>query len=167
MGEGGRLALQEWGASQGQAGLAGSLPGKRGLSKGKQCGASGLAPLEWATSCVWAGLARKPPVVFGFPWVVGPVHCDGRQILAGRTWDGGGGMHWEALLSASWQASMHLGRKGYSMAAHPSYFPFPNTGAFSFLWIQTFSRVPSIVAFHSPALSVLLSPPQTQCFLVP
>ena len=53
------------------------------------------------------------------------------------------------------------------MAAHPSSSPLPNTGALSLLQIQLFSQVPSDVAFHPPALSVLLPPPATLSFLVP
>ena len=52
------------------------------------------------------------------------------------------------------------------MAAYPSSSPFPSTGALSLLWVQTF-RVPSVVAFHCPALSILLPPPATHCFLIP
>ena len=53
------------------------------------------------------------------------------------------------------------------MAAHPSSSPLTNTGASSLLRIQTFSQVPSVVAFHSPALSVLLPPPTKLHFLIP
>ena len=60
-----------------------------------------------------------------------------------------------------------LGHKEYSMVAHPSSSPLPNTGALSLLWVQLFSQVPSVVAFHSPALSILLPPPVTHHFLVP
>ena len=42
----------------------------------------------------------------------------------------------------------------------------PRTGALSLLWVQTF-WVPSAVAFHSPALSILLPPPTMHHFLVP
>ena len=52
------------------------------------------------------------------------------------------------------------------MVAHPSFTPLPNTGTLSLLQIQLFSQVPSDVAFHFPALSVLLPPPTTLCFLV-
>ena len=52
------------------------------------------------------------------------------------------------------------------MAAHPSSSPLPNTGALSLLWIRLFLLVLSDVAFHSSALSVLLPPPMTLCFLV-
>ena len=53
------------------------------------------------------------------------------------------------------------------MVAHPSSSPLPNTGALSLLQFQLFSQVPSIVAFHSPALSVLLPPPVRHHFLIP
>lgn len=44
------------------------------------------------------------------------------------------------------------------MVAHPSSSPLPNIGALSLLQIQLFSQVPSDMAFHSPALCVLLPP---------
>ena len=71
-------------------------------------------------------------------------------------------MCWEALLSASWQVSMHAGVQGVFSSS-----PHPNTGALSLLQPQTFSRVPSVVAFHSPAVRALLPPPMTHCFLTP
>ena len=52
------------------------------------------------------------------------------------------------------------------MVAYPSSSPLPNTGALFLLQIQLFSQVPSDVAFHSPALRVLLPPPMTLNFLV-
>ena len=52
------------------------------------------------------------------------------------------------------------------MVAHPSSSPL-NTGALSLLQNQTFSQIPSVVAFHSPALSILLPLPMMHCFLVP
>ena len=52
------------------------------------------------------------------------------------------------------------------MVAHPSSSPLPNTGTLSLLQIQLFSQVPSDVAFHPPALSVLVPPPPTVSFLV-
>ena len=53
------------------------------------------------------------------------------------------------------------------MVAHPSSSPLPDSGTLSLLWVQTFSWVPSVVAFHSPAISLLLPPPTMHCFLVP
>ena len=52
------------------------------------------------------------------------------------------------------------------MAACPSSSPLPNTGALFLLQVQLFSQVPSVVAFHSPALSVLLPPTTTYRFLI-
>ena len=52
------------------------------------------------------------------------------------------------------------------MAACPSFSPLPNTGTLSLLRVQTFSQVPSIVSFHSPALSLLLPPPTMHHFPV-
>ena len=54
----------------------------------------------------------------------------------------------------------------YSMVSHPTSSPLPNTGTLSLLQIQLFSQVPSDLAFHSPALSVLLLPPSMLAFLV-
>ena len=67
-------------------------------------------------------------------------------------------MHWEALLSASWWASELAVVQGVFCGGPP----LPNTGTLSLLWIQ----VPSDVAFHSLALSVLLPPPMMLYFLV-
>ena len=52
------------------------------------------------------------------------------------------------------------------MVACPSSSPLPNTGVLSLMWVQTFSQVLSVVAFHSPALSILLPPPMLHHFLV-
>ena len=52
------------------------------------------------------------------------------------------------------------------MAAHPSSSPLPNMGTLSLLQIQLFSQVPSVVAFYSPALSILLPSPMMHHFLV-
>ena len=52
------------------------------------------------------------------------------------------------------------------MLAHLSSSPLPNTGTLSLLWVQIFSQVPSVVAFYSPALSILLPPPTMHLFLV-
>ena len=48
-----------------------------------------------------------------------------------------------------------LWSKAYSLVAHTSCSPLPNNGAMSLLQAQTFSWVPSLVAFQSPALSSL------------
>ena len=69
-------------------------------------------------------------------------------------------------LPAGRQAPM-LGCKVYSMVAFPSSSPLCNSGALSLLLVWTFSWVPSVVAFHSPALSILLPPLGTRHFLVP
>ena len=53
------------------------------------------------------------------------------------------------------------------MAANPSSSPLPNMGTLSLLQIQLFSQVPSVVAFHFPALGVLLPLLAKLCFLVP
>ena len=76
-------------------------------------------------------------------------------------------MCWEALLCTSWWASVHAGAQGVFYGGCPSSSHLPNTGALSLLQVQIFSQVPSVVAFHSPALSILLPPPSTHGFLVP
>ena len=53
------------------------------------------------------------------------------------------------------------------MLAYPSSSPFPNNCTLSLLWVGTFSWVPSAVAFHSPALSVLLPLPSVHRSLFP
>ena len=53
------------------------------------------------------------------------------------------------------------------MGAHPFSSPLPNTGILSVMRVQLFSQVPSVEAFHSPALSVLLPTPKTHHFLIP
>ena len=56
-------------------------------------------------------------------------------------------------------SSCKLGHKEFSMAvACPFSSPLPNNGTLSLLWVQTFSWVPSAMAFHSPALSVPPTP---------
>ena len=52
------------------------------------------------------------------------------------------------------------------MVAHPFFSPLPNTSTLSLLQIQLFSQVPSDVAVHFLAFSVLLRPPAMICFLV-
>ena len=73
-------------------------------------------------------------------------------------------MHWTLLTG---RQVCSLGHKEYSMEACPSSFPLPNTGALPLLPVQIFSQVPSVVAFYSPALSVLLPPPVMHSLLVP
>ena len=70
-----------------------------------------------------------------------------------------------SFLTASRPVSS-LWRGEYSMGAHSFFSPLSNAGALSLLQFQLFSQVPSDVAFHSPALSVLLLPPVTLYFLV-
>ena len=53
------------------------------------------------------------------------------------------------------------------MVAYPSSSALPSTGALSLLWFHLFSQLPSVVAFHSPALSVLFPPPMMHRFLTP
>ena len=72
-------------------------------------------------------------------------------------------MHWEAQLSASWWASELTVVERVFSGGPPL---LPNTGTLSFLQIQLISQAPFDVAFHTPALSVLLLPPATLYFLV-
>ena len=82
-------------------------------------GAGQLAPHEWGTSCVLADQPGKAMMVNDFPRVVRPVHRDGRWLLARRAHSQGGRMLWEALLSASWQASTHAGTQGVFCGGSP------------------------------------------------
>ena len=49
--------------------------------------------------------------------------------------------------------------KEFPMAALPSSYPLPNNGALPVLWVQTFSEIPSAVAFPSLAHGTLLISP--------
>ena len=80
-------------------------------------------------------------------------------------WEGGCTREHCSLLAGRQACS--LGPKDYSMAVYPSSSPLPNIGALSLLRVQIFSQVPSVMAFHSTALSMLLPPPATHSFLVP
>ena len=95
----------------------------------------------------------SPPV---WQAVSGPVHEHGV---------GEGGMHWEAQLSESWWASELAVVLGLFYGGPPLLLYPPYTGALSLLQIQLFCKVPSDVAFRSPALSVLLPPPMMLSFL--
>ena len=110
----------------------------------------------------------KAPEVVGFLQVVRPSLWDGRQPQArcacGVGVGGCTGKH--CFLLAGRQVHL-LWHKEYYMAVHPSSSALPNTGTLSLLWVQLISQVPSVVAFQSPALSVLLPPPMTPCFLIP
>ena len=91
---------------------------------------------------------------------------DGRQLLSLSMWGGWGDvLGMLCSLLAGRQAHM-LEDKDYSMAALSSS-PLPNNGALSLLRFPTFSQVPSVMAFHSPAYSVSLSPPTEHHFPVP
>ena len=68
-----------------------------------------------------------------------------------------------SLLAGGQVCSLWL--KEYFTEAHPSSSPLPNTGTLSLLWVQIFSQIPSVVAFHSPALSVFF--PSTHDALLP
>ena len=93
---------------------------------------------------------------------------------AGLLWIASGFWLWGVGVApgtlSSLQASRHvcmLGHKVSSMAAHLSSSPLPNNGSLSLFGVWTFSRVPSAMAFHSPALSLLLPRPTVYHFLVP
>ena len=163
------LALRQRSTSPGEAGLAGPhrdggrfpkgwaklalvLLGHGAFPGGGPCWAAAPQHLQRL-----AGQAMESPRG-GFLRVARPVLQDGRWPLAMSAGVEGGGMHWEELLIAGGQARS-LGCKEYSMAARPSSSPLPNTGALSLLWVQTFSQVPSAVAFHTPGLSVPLPQP--------
>ena len=144
--QGASLAVPWWlGASCRWAGLAESCCGRGALLMGRwvwpECAmAVGHSP-------GWAGLA----------WL----RRSGGQLLSGW-WDqcamDGHRGGWDVLrtlcsLLAGRQACM-LGHKEFSMMACPFSSPLPNNGPLTLLWAQTFSRVPSVVTFHSPTLSI-------------
>ena len=98
-----------------------------------------LAPQKWGASCVRAGHVRESHSSVGLP---------------------------AGFLLAGGQVCT-LGCREYSTVAYPSSSALPNTGAKSLPWVQSFSQVPSVAAFHFPALSILLPPPMIHQFLVP
>ena len=101
----------------------------------------------------------------GFLQVVRPVLRDGRWCLARCVQDGGGGCDGKLCsLLVGGQMCM-LGCKECYMVGQHSSSSHPNTGALSLLQIQLFSQVPFDVAFHSPALNILLPPPAMLHFL--
>ena len=71
-------------------------------------------------------------------------------------------MHWEAQLSDSWRASELAVARGVFCGGPPFLLSPPQ----HWCLVQLFSQVPSDVAFHFPALSVLLPSPALLCFLV-
>lgn len=124
-------------------GLAGAHWGslqQRSTSPGRGEGETGqFLPQWWCTSCgeelaraCW-GLGALPAceqawpgntaVVVGFQQVLGPGCRDGRWLLARHVRGGGWGMPWEALLSASWQASSHTGVQGVFYGDPPLLLP--------------------------------------------
>lgn len=54
-----------------------------------------------------------------------------------------------------------------SMLTLPSCSPLANNGTFSLLWVQILCQVPSIWAFQSPAIHILLPPPKVNCLSNP
>ena len=115
---------------------------------------------QWGTSCEWAGWGRESCGGGHLPtdgrtsplgWQVAsdPTHMGvGERVCAGKL----------CSLLAVWQVH-RLGHKEFSIVARPSSSPLSNTGALSLLQVQTFSQAPSVVAFCSPTLSILLPPP--------
>ena len=104
----------------------------------------------------------------GFQHILRPALQDGRQPQAWQEREGEEegvctGKH-SFLIAGVPVSSLRHGE--YSTVAYPFFSPVPNTGTLSLLQIQFFSQVPSDVAFHFPALSVLLPPPAMLCFLV-
>ena len=93
-----------------------------------------------------------------FPRVVRP------EAATGQVHMGEGGMHWEALFAASWQAAVLTGAQGIFFGGPPSP---PQQWHLVSLQVQIFSQVPSVVAFHSLALSILLPSHVTYHFLIP
>lgn len=127
----------------------------------------GLLPRSGALPVCRHARLGKAAVVDGFLRLVRPVCWDGRWLVARHVRGRGGEMLWEALLSACWWASTHAGAQGVFYGGYPFSSSLPNTGTLSLLWVQTFSWVPSVVAFHSPGLSLLLPLPTAHHFLIP
>ena len=144
--------------SPGHAAAARHFPQQLGLAGA--CHSSGALPNGGQS---WPG-----HTAVGLPQAVGPI-CRGWQMASGQEcagWEPGGALRTLCSLLAGGQVHT-LRREEYSMVAHPSSSPLPNNGALSLLRVQTFSRVPSVLAFHSLALSVSLPPPTVHLFLVP
>ena len=92
--------------------------------------------------------------------------------MAGSFWPrahgvGEGGCTGKLCSLLAGRQACSLGHKEFSVVARASSSPLPNTGTLSLLQVQIFSQVLSAVASHSPALSILLPPPATHCFLIP
>ena len=126
------------------AALWGCISSRGQAGQGRESSCSGWLPTNGEASPPgWQ--AASGPVCLGY----GEGGCTGKHsfLIAGRQ------------VSSLWCGE-------YSMVAHLSSSPLPNTGALSLLQIQLFSQVPSDLAFYSPAFSVLLPPPTMLCFLV-
>ena len=118
---------------------------------------------RWGTSC---GCMGAPGA-----WHAGEELPRFRQ--AGLQWIATGCRGWGSVVPrtlCSLRASKQVltqGYKEFSMVAHPSSLLLPNNGALSLLWVWTFSQVPYVMVFHSPAPSVPLPPPMVHYSLVP
>ena len=149
----------------GQAELALAFLGCRALPGGWRC---------WALLCRSVALSEggqarvgKAPEVVGFPQVVRPALRDGRRPQVKHTVGRGGGIHWVALLSARRQASVLAGVQGVFYGSPPLLLSPPQHWHLVSPWVRLFSQVPPVVAFQSPALSILFLPTMMHCFLVP
>lgn len=165
-GSAGLVTLQQQGISKGQVVPARLLCDSRALPDAGRS-LTGHAG-QWGTSCWVVGLAWECQCS---DWLPTGVRASPLRMTGGF-WPS---THWVEVGGCAGMFSSGLaGRqthtlvcKEYSMAALPSPHPLPNNGTLSLLWVQTFSPLPSVVAFHSPALSILLPPPVTHHFLVP
>ena len=107
------------------------------------------------------GQAGKRLPLAGHAWSIADEAASG-------CWGWGEGYARDALPSVSSQARVHTGVQGVSYGGLPSSSsPLPNNGALPRLQVRTFSRVPSAMAFHSPALSALLPLPMAHSSLAP
>ena len=103
------------------------------------------------------GMAGKAPAVVSFLQMVRPALWDGRQsqvrcMCTGMGERGCSGKS-SFLIAVGQVSSLWCGE--YSMLSQAPSSPLPNIGTLSLLLIKLFSQVPSDVAFHPPALSVL------------
>ena len=105
----------------------------------------------------------------GFSWVGACPECCKEALASCRSGAGpgelllhfplGGLLHQRCpdICNVEGESDPKLGHKEFSMVVTcPFLSPLPNHVALSILWVQTFSWVPSALAFHSAPLNVLL-----------
>ena len=141
-------------------------PGPRSSSQGPAVLSSLLCRSGALPVCGQAG-PGKAMVMDDFPRVVRPVCQDVRWLLASRARGGIGEMRWEALLSATWQASAHAGVQGV-LYGRPSLVLSPPQ-PWHLVLPAHLDLLPGSICwgFPLPALSILLPSPMMHHFLIP